>query len=186
MGSALAIGLIIASAAAGAFLYRIRGGMEPALPRPAELGLWSALITAPAWALLPWWAAGIAFACAFGATSLGHGSGMDMGHSHLDDPNELLRQYWAPEDNALHDTLYMVVNGALMTIAMGVLLAVFVSPWLAVVALAGALKGPAYRLAWALYDLGFRPKHARGAELGEWLTGGAVAGACAGLWLMVI
>jgi hypothetical protein len=115
----------------------------------------AAVVTAPVWGLVAWPLAAAAFAAAFLAVASGHGSGIDMGHSPLDDPDELRRDLWAPRDTAAHDTCFLAVSGLLVTLPAGTAL---LSPvavgavhpaWL-LIGLAGAVKAGAYRGAWML------------------------------------
>lgn len=169
--------VILLSAAAGAWLYRARG-RAGGLPHVIEHGLWSLLLTAPLWLVGDWWAILLAAACAYGATTMGHGSGLDMGESRADDPDELWRHRWAPNDTPAHDTLFMAVNGTLIVLAPAVAAAYYVDPLLMLVVLGGAAKGPCYYLAWKLTPNGMdRTAMAERAF-------GAVAGAsCATPWV---
>lgn len=177
-----------ATVIAGPVLYRMRGGLPPSLPRPVDLGLWAGLLTAPLWFLTPWWAAALSFAAAFGATSTAHGEGIDFGKAEARDLTEWANYptQWVlghKRDGPLYDTVYMVFNGLPMTVVAGAALAWFTSPWLVVVALAGALKGPAY---WLGFQTPSVARHFnRGSEWGEAWTGLLVAAAMAPLWLLV-
>jgi hypothetical protein len=175
----LAIGLIVASAIAGAVIFRVRGGFGPDFPghRPITLGSWSALLTAPLWFLCPWYVVVAAFALVMGATSLPHGSGIDFGHNPADDPTELWRHLWAPKDSMTHDAIFMAVRGGLMTLPVGAAMLFSTSPVWAFVGFTGGLMGASYLLAWRMTE--------NGAEIGEWLTGASVSAVCALLWVAV-
>jgi len=185
----LEIGLIAASALAGAVVFRLRGGWLGGWPldRQITLAAWSALLTAPLWFLAPWWAVLGAFVLTFGATSMGHGSGLDFGRAEADDPDELWRYAWAPKDAPGDDALFMTVRGALMTLPVGIALVLGGHYAWAAVGLSGALMGPCYWLGYLNWKAtqGNKRLLPAGAEMGEWLTGFALAGACAALWFAV-
>ena len=175
----LAIGLIVVSAAAGAFLYRARGG-GVAWPHAVEHGLWALLLTAPLWPVAGWWVIPAA-ALVYGATTMGHGSGLDMGQHPSDDPDELRRDLWAPKDNPAHDTLFMSVSGTLILLAPATTAAYFINPlWMGLV-LAGAMKGPCYYGSWRL-----TPAKMDNTAVAELAFGAVAGGACAAPWVQVL
>ena len=177
-------GLVFVSAVGGAFAFRVRGGYGPDFfaHRQITLGTWSAILTAALWPLVPWYVALAALVATFGATSLPHGSGIDFGRAKADDPTELLRHLWAPADAPSDDAIFMAVRGALMTLPVGIALAVGGEYLLALTGLSGVLMGPAYWIGYemAVADVRDLPV---GAEAGEWITGAALAAACALPWL---
>lgn len=183
------VAAIVGSAVVGAIVFRVRGGFGPDFwgHRQITMGAWSALLTGPLWVLAPWYYAAGALALTFGATSLPHGSGIDFGRHPDDDPDELWRHWWASPDNPEGDALFMSIRGALMTLPIGIALALVGHwPW-AVVGVSGALMGACY---WAghLYAKATQGNHRLlpvGAEMGEWLTSALLAGACAALWFAV-
>jgi len=183
----LDIGLIAASALAGAVVFRLRGGWLGGWPldRQITLAAWSALLTAPLWMLVPWYYALAGFVLTFGATTLGHGSGLDFGRVKADDPDELWRHLWAPDDDPEGDAKFMVVRGLLMTLPAGVALVLGGHHAWAAVGLSGALMGPAYWIGYLYWRAtqGNKRLLPAGAEMGEWLTGFVLAGVCGLPWL---
>ena len=177
----------LACAAAGAVLYRWRGGPRwlPA-PRWLKLALCASLLAAGAFwhatATLEPWRVGTAlaaFLAAFGGLPRGHGSYMDLGHNGAGSeadwrPLELLLGgvQWLP----LREGLLLAITGLAATAGPGLALVLLGdwSGWL--LAAAGALKAPAYAIGWAV------ARGSRATEIGEWLTG-AAWGAAAGMVL---
>jgi hypothetical protein len=186
----LDIGLIAASALVGAIVFRLRGGWLGGWPgdRPITITVWSALLTAPLWFLAPWWAVLGALVLTFGATTMGHGSGLDFGRVEADDPDELWRHHWAPNDDPMGDAKFMAVRGLLMTLPVGIALVMGGHYTWATVGLSGVLMGPAYWVGYLYWKAtqGNKRLLPAGAEAGEWLTGLLVAGVCAVLWFAIV
>lgn len=174
------IALVLVSAAAGAIIYRSRGGGWPRLPHVVDHGLWSLLLTSPLWFAGEWWVILPVAACVYGATTMGHGSGLDMGEVAADDPDELWRDHWAPNDTPAHDTLFMTVNGALIVLAPAFAASYYISPFWAALILAGAAKGPCYYLAWK-----WTPADMDRTAMAERAFGAIAGAACAAPWLQV-
>ena len=159
----------------GASIYRVRG-MHSSFSKTKEimLLLWSLLLTAPLWFFAPWYVVIPAAAACYGVATGGHGDGIDFGTVSRRDPDEwpnyLLPFSIVGKDGWLHDTLYMMINGISLTLPVGVVAGIYVSPvWGGAIALGGALKGPAYALG---HLVPWGPKFSRpGAEMGETLTG---------------
>ena len=182
--------LIVASAVAGAVVFRLRGGWLGAWPldRQVTLAAWSGILTAPLWLVAPWWAVAAAFVATFGATSTGHGSGIDGGRHPDDDPDELWRYLWAPRDAPLDHAKFMAVRGALMSLGPGATAVCWLGWAWAPLLLCGALMAPAYAIGWryAWATEGNKRLLPVGAEMGEWLTGGSVAAVCALPWMVAL
>ena len=174
----------LACAAAGAVLYRWRGGPRwlPA-PRWLKLALCASLLAAGAFwhatATLEPWRVGTAlagFLAAFWGLSRAHGAFMDLGHNGAGSESDWR---WAEilladlRSTPLREGLLLALTGLAATAGPGlaqVLQGDWSGWWLAA---AGALKAPAYAVGWGL------AKGRRATELGEWLTGaawGAVVG----------
>jgi hypothetical protein len=164
----------------GGFFYRIRGGAEPDVPRPVDLATNALIFTAPVWFVAPWWAAVLTVVATFAAVSTGHGDGIDFGHHPDRDPSEWPNRilYAIPglaKDGYAHDTAFMALHGLSYTVAPAIALAVY-GPFsaAAVMLCAGAAKGPAYAIGWAVRDrFGAVGPHSwsAGSEWGEVLTG---------------
>lgn len=198
MASITLVGSLI-GAVLGGTIYRIRGGMSPDLPHLVEQSLWSLMVNAPAIfviATMPfsWLMIGLvtlSFALTFLATTTGHGDGIDFGRSPDTDPDEwpnLIVGKVGGGDGYLHDFLFMILNGASITIAPAALLLYLGLPYFALVMfLNGMLKGIGYLLGALIHD--YVPEYVPpkikefgrgaflpGAPLGEWFTGAFVVG----------
>ena len=157
----------------GAALYRWRGHAskyKKYLPRP-----FNQILFAAPYALLclpphveGWLIAPVILALTTLAVLSGHGKWLDLGkwEPQVEDETteiiikpleEILPRYW-------YDVVGMAWSGLLITIPAGIALA---NP---VIALSGALKGPAYMAGHYIHD----DDGEAATALGEWLTGGAL------------
>jgi hypothetical protein len=180
----LGLGLVLASALAGALSYRMRGGgfvPDYAIRRPVDLSLWALVIAAPLlWASL--WLGALAAVWTGLLSSLGHGSGLDFGRSKADDPDELWRNRWAPKDSPKHDFLFMVVSGLLISLGPGLAAGLVLGwPW-ALLCLSGAFKGPAYWVGFRAWKAGYGGDT---TALSELLFGAALGFSFGLCWLEV-
>lgn len=191
--------IVIACAATGSYIYRLRGGKklwgDYALPRAVEIGLWAALLVLPALvAGADWWLIALAWLAAFGATTMGHGAYMDLAthpepSTHPEDPiigGYVEERQWAwlrrlvPSGRIAgarraYEVWALSMTGMATTLAPGLALAAAGSWWGVLLAVAGALKGPAYlacRLIWSRTDEA------------EWMFGACV-GLAVGLTLIL-
>lgn len=145
-------------ALAGAFVYRMRGGMKPSFPRPVDQMLF-ALPYGVAVFLAQGPILGLA---AFVLTTLalvkGHGNSMDLGdQDKTPEWYEFLIKWLKPKISLYwYDATGLALSGLSYTLPAGILM---LNPW---IALSGVLKSPAYMLA---------KKAGAGTEGGELLTG---------------
>lgn len=150
---------------AGAFIYRMRGGMPPKLPWKADQIIFClpylALALAQAHAIL----ALAASAATFAAVCTGHGNTMDLGeYDRKPEKYEILTRWTLPLWPSLYwyDIFAHSIGGLLITLPVGI---VTLDPALA---LSGLAKGPAYAIA---------KKGGAGTAGGELLTGAILWGA---------
>jgi hypothetical protein len=176
--------LMIASlfALAGAFIYRMRGGMPPSFPRPIDQALFAApymLFTMVVYyhAFGRFDYAVVAGAIVLGLTVLA----LVKGHGRAFRLNEPMKPGAEPEDIEWpirwlegriplywYKVLIHVVSGLSYTLPAGI---ITLNPFLA---LSGALKAPAYMLS---------ERAGAKEEGGELLTGALLWGAVAAAWL---
>lgn len=170
----LVIGLIIL---AGAFVYRMRGGMPPSFARPADqiifafpFSVMAALQCTNIWG---WEYYGEGFlmqavvlAATAGAVAKGHGNNMDLGEQDKGPEWYEPVILWAKPHMPLYwyDALGLAISGLTYTIPCGL---ATLNPW---IALSGAFKAPCYMLS--------KKADAR-TEGGELLTGGVLWGVLA-------
>lgn len=156
----------------GAVIYRVRGGLVPAMPRPMDQ-----ILFALPFAAIVYKASSrntIAFFIVLALTVLaiatGHGQYMDLGGVNYPVSPERLDfivQLFFGDDNFHNywrDFFGLAVTGAAVTLPAGIGLMIYKNYWQgAVLALSGASKALAYAIAWQWLG---------GTEWGEFLTGG--------------
>ncbi|MGR3179816.1 MAG: hypothetical protein ACUZ8E_17390 [Candidatus Anammoxibacter sp.] len=162
---------------AGAFIYRMRGGMKPSFPRPVDQLLFSLPYAAITLLAVNWWAALIVLILTTLAISTGHGqyflniSRKKIKPERLD---FIVRIFFGKDPRTTDDyqtfnkkKLYwrsvfgMAVTGLAITLPCGI---ATMNP---VIAISGLLKAPAYMLSL---------KGDAGTEGGELLTGALLWG----------
>lgn len=182
------IAAVIIAAFLGAVIYRLRGkGIWPGRP-------WWQIAFALPFALVAigpaWWVALIVLATTTGAVLTGHASYMDLGSvapgsdsAPQDGKSDEWYGAWLPiKPGYWHDFAGLVISGLLISGSAGIALIVGgrIYTGLAVIA-CGALKAPAYALAWAAY----RRWGGDPIPVGEILTGAALWGALASIALVM-
>lgn len=172
---------LLACVALGAALYRWRGHGKVSGPRWLKLSLAAAFLALPAALECPLWLApswdGLivlaAFLAALWGLSRGHGEFMDLTHRYGAGREEA-DWPWLPWALSWIGSRYwyefsaLAVTGLAATLVPGLALCLLGDPAGLLLALAGALKAPAYAVGWTL------AKGSRATELGEWLTGAAM------------
>lgn len=169
----------------GAVIYRVRGGLTPALPRPFDQVLFSLAYGAAVYKASgrSWIAFLIVIAATTAALATGHGQYMDLGTYNASvEPESLdfLVQWIFGADNFAHywrDAFGLAVTGIVVTIpcALGL---VWYRQWLpaGIIGLSGVLKYPAYEIS---HSLG------HGTVLGEYLTGAFLWGVVVLVWPLI-
>lgn len=166
----------------GAVLFRLRGGLSPALPRPFDQMLfalgYAALIYKRSGRNV-WWFGAVLILTAV-ALATGHGQYMDLGRFDGVGGKETLdfivEWVWGEDvgGNYWRDLFGLCLTGIVITLPAGLALLWF-REWIAgvVIGLSGLLKGLAYALSWAV---GFDTAG------GEYLTGFLLWGVIIIMW----
>lgn len=127
-------------------------------------------MTLPCAFVAPWWLLPAVFGAAMGTVCLGHGAYMDLQHTRPEREHDRWGDWQEEPDHAwllrrlipsgtlrgsryAYEAVALGYTGFIVTLAPAIALAAS-GHWLAALALglSGALKGPAYMLAWDLYD----------------------------------
>jgi len=160
-------------------MFRIRGGLAPALPRPFD----QLLFALPFGAIVfkasdrnVWWFLGVMSITTLALTT-GHGQYFNLGRiTHEGSPETLdfiVQLFFGkdPGDSFWRDAFGLALTGLIVTLPCGIALSILKHPWVgSIIAISGTLKALAYYISW---EMGYN------TELGEYLTG-------AFLWLPVI
>ncbi len=166
----------------GAIIYRIRGGLVPAMPRPIDQILFSLPYGAIAYKASgrKSWVFFLVLALTVVATATGHGQYMDLGAVTREVSPETLDfivQLFFGEDtynNYWRDAFGLAVTGLAVTLPASTALVAFNNYWQgAVLFLTGFSKPIAYMIGWHFFD------H---TEAGEYITGGLSWLSVALLW----
>ena len=161
----------ISLAILGAVIYRIRGGLAPAMPRPMDQLLFALPYACIAYKITGrnLWAFLGVLALTTVALSSGHGDYMDLATwNKPTDPERLdfIVHWFFGADNFndfWRDAFGLAVTGLAVTLPCSAMLLAHRRYALsAMLFLSGALKFPAYYLGWELFG---------GTEAGEYLTG---------------
>lgn len=157
--------------AVGSILYRVRGGLAPALPRPFDQMLFALAYGAIVFRVSknnPYLFIGVMLVTAL-ALSTGHGQYMDLalvdGVSGEERVDFILKWFFGPDDfqSYRRDFCGLMVTGLIVTIPTGVVLALYKEYKAAtVIGCSGVLKAVAYALS---FEMGYA------TEGGEYLTG---------------
>ena len=154
----------------GAVVYRVRGGLAPALPRPVDQLIFALPYAAIAYKLSGrniWWFMGVLILTTLAVCS-GHGEYFDLGRvTRPVSPERLdfiVSIFFGADtfDNFWRDGFGLAVTGMAVTLPCSICIAIHKRYALsAMLFLSGALKFPAYYIGW---EFG-------GTEIGEFLTG---------------
>lgn len=171
----------------GAIVYRIRGGLEPNLPRPFDqlvfaLGYGVVVYKASPKRYKPYTFVSIVILSML-ALATGHGQYMDLAHvDKITKPETLdfiVNAVFGPDNfnNYWRDFFGLVVTGVFASLPAGVGLLIF-KQWLpgVIIGLSGALKAVAYAIGWGV---------GLGTVGGEYLTGFFLWGVLALCWGMI-
>lgn len=167
----------------GAVLFRLRGGLSPALPRPFDQMLfalgYAALIYKRSGRNV-WWFGGVLVLTAV-ALATGHGQYMDLGRfegvgTGVETLDFIVAALFGADTGGLfwRDLFGLCLTGLVVTLPAGLALLWF-REWVvgAVIGLSGLLKGLAYSVSWAVgWD----------TAGGEYLTGFLLWGAVIIMW----
>ena len=177
------ISSILLSALAGAAIYRARGMGLWRLPRPLWQLAFSVAYGVVAFTVAPWWVALFVLAVTVGAISTGHASYMDLGSVPLgasyapkDGRPDEWYGAWIPGSGYWHEFAGLAVSGILISASCGLALCLAGDYLTGItVIVSGALKAPAYAIAWWFH----RRWDVEPISLGETLTGAVLWGALA-------
>lgn len=155
----------------GAVIYRVRGGLAPALPRPFDQLIFALPYAAISYKLSGrniWWFIGV-ISLTTAAVASGHGSFMDLGRVNYPVSPErldfIVRLVFGTDtfDNFWRDGFGLAVTGMAVTLPCSICIAIHKRHALAaMLLLSGALKFPAYYIGW---------EFSNGTATGEFLTG---------------
>lgn len=209
------IGILICFVVAviGGIIFRWRGGGEPVgwgkyMPRPVDQILFSSIYIAIAFLILDQWPAAILSIITVIMVSKGHGRNMDLGTFDNSTVKGGVKPEWyegliaglygrIPE--YWYDALGMVVSGLTYTIPLGLFIGDPSGDYFTegmILAASGALKGPAYMIAWLIdsiyeisdiYDDEFEAvvEFEGATSFGEFLTGFFLWGVAAAILLQI-
>jgi hypothetical protein len=155
----------------GSVMYRIRGGLVPAFPRPTDQILFALPFGAIAYKISNrniWWFIGVLSLTTLSLTT-GHGAFMDLGRVNYPVSPErldfIVRWFFGPDNfhSFWRDGFGLAITGLAVTLPCAIALAIHKKYILSLILLlSGALKFPAYYIGWEVFS---------GTEGGEYLYG---------------